>query len=178
MSTPLSMMRYRTNLVWTLILQRKKLPRSKPKALITTKLCTNSQGKSSVPLCWQCLSSSARTKEIWLGCALCELAGLNGVVAAYVTFSVTARIQTMLYGWWPSFSIKMCCWLQLYGMQWTSRFLVVVASCNNISPSLHKKKKVGQSCGPNIYWILEASQMWHARDMWDINSRMGFLKAL
>jgi len=28
-----------------------------------------------------------------------RLAGLNGVVAAYVAFSVTALIQTMLYGW-------------------------------------------------------------------------------
>jgi len=26
----------------------------------------------------------------WLGCALCMLAGLNGVVAAYMAFSVTA----------------------------------------------------------------------------------------
>ena len=35
----------------------------------------------------------------WLGCALCKLSGLNGVVAVYVAFSVTALIQTMLYGW-------------------------------------------------------------------------------
>ena len=30
---------------------------------------------------------------------MCKLAGLNGVVAVCVAFSVTALIQTMLYGW-------------------------------------------------------------------------------
>ena len=52
-----------------------------------------------VPLYWQCLFSLARWYGTWLGFALCKLAGLNGVVAVYVAFSVTALIQTMLYGW-------------------------------------------------------------------------------
>ena len=52
-----------------------------------------------VPLYWQCLSSLARWCGTWLGCALCKLAGLNGVVAAYMAFSVTAPIQTVLNGW-------------------------------------------------------------------------------
>jgi len=48
---------------------------------------------------WQYVVSLARWYGPWLGCALCKLAGLSGVVAAYVAFSGMALIQTMLYGW-------------------------------------------------------------------------------
>ncbi len=93
-------------------------------------------------LYWQYLVSLARWYGTWLGCALCKFAGLSGVVAAYVAFSVTALIQTMLYGWCSFFSIKMCSCLQLNGMQWTSHFfeVIIVASCNEYL-SLPKKKK-------------------------------------
>ena len=38
------------------------------------------------------LFSLARWYGIWLGCALCKLAGWLGVVAVYIAFTVTALI--------------------------------------------------------------------------------------
>ena len=45
----------------------------------------------------------ARWYGTWPGCALCKLAGWNGVVAVYVALTVTALIRTMLYGCVSSF---------------------------------------------------------------------------
>ena len=44
----------------------------------------------------------------WLGCALCKLAGLSGVVAAYVAFIVTARNHPSPSRCVVSFSFMLC----------------------------------------------------------------------
>ena len=45
-----------------------------------------------LPLCQQYLLSLARLYGIWLGCALCKLAGFNNSVATFVARFVTALI--------------------------------------------------------------------------------------
>ena len=45
-----------------------------------------------LPLCQQYLLSLARLYGIWLGCALCKLAGFNNSVATFVACFVTALI--------------------------------------------------------------------------------------
>ena len=50
------------------------------------------------------------SSSVWhlAGLLLVQVDRLELVVAAYVAFSVTASIQTMLYRWWSFFSIKEC----------------------------------------------------------------------
>ena len=49
-------------------------------------------GSCCLPLCQQYLLSLARLYGIWLGCALCKLAGFNNSVATFVACFVTALI--------------------------------------------------------------------------------------
>ena len=65
-------------------------------ALLGVHFDLTSVSRRSECLFWQNVVSLPRWYITWLRCALCKLTGSVGVVAAYVAFSVTALIQTML----------------------------------------------------------------------------------